>query len=212
MAHLDRDFPMNVAAGARAMRRRRSDIVELASGHEERAQRWQHSRLSFSAGLGVRSSDDLAAVLDLWEEAAGPVHSFRFRNWSDWRSGLPSAPVTPLDQPLGVGDGVRVAFQVVKRYGTALPVDRPVQLPHAGTFRLAINGVEALSGWSLSVTGGTVTFAAPPAAGAVLRCGFTYDVPVRFADDMVSAEWLFFEPGGPGLEAAPDISLVEVRL
>lgn len=210
--HLDRDFPSNVAAGAQAIRTRRSHVTELASGHEERVQRWQYSKRSYSAGLGVRSADDLAAVMDLWEEAAGPVHSFRFKDWGDCRSGPPSAPITPTDQPLGTGDGSTAGFQVVKRYGSALPVLKTIQLPQAGTFRVAVNGSEVLTGWALSVTGGMVTFDTPPAPGAVLTCGFIYDVPVRFRDDVAVMGWDYFRPDGSGLASAPDFTLVEVRL
>ena len=40
----------------------------------------------------------------------------------------------------------------------------------------------ATSGWTLE-PGGTIVFAAAPAAGAEVRAGFLFDVPVRFAED-----------------------------
>ena len=85
MAHLDIEFPRDIAAGSQAILTRRTDVVTLSSGHEETNQRWTHARRSFAAGLGIRSADDLAAVVTLWQEVRGRANSFLFRDWSDWR-------------------------------------------------------------------------------------------------------------------------------
>ncbi|WP_138464219.1 DUF2460 domain-containing protein [Poseidonocella sp. HB161398] len=211
MAHLDLDFPRDVAQGCQSIRERRTDVVTLESGHEERNQRWAHARRSWQAGLGIRRADDLDDVVALWEQAAGARHSFRFRDWTDWRSGLPSEPVTPLDQPLGTGDGSAVTFQVVKVYGALQPYARPVALPSLASLRIAVDGAELTSGWSLSATGGRVTFDSAPAPGAVLTCGFTYAMPVRFGDTL-TIDAAFFRSSGAGIASAPDIPLMEVRL
>jgi uncharacterized protein (TIGR02217 family) len=51
-----------------------------------------------------------------------------------------------------------------------------------------------------------VVFAVAPAAGAEVRAGFLFDVPVRFAEDRL-------EVSGAGLAAgeAPSVPLIEVR-
>jgi len=48
---------------------------------------------------------------------------------------------------------------------------------------VAIDGVEATSGWSVDTTTGIVTFTSAPAAGATITVGFEFDVPVRFDTD-----------------------------
>lgn len=212
MAHLDRQFPQDVAQGAQGIARRRDEIVTLASGREEINQRWQHARRSWLAGLAIRTADDMAAVLDLWEEAQGRRHSFRFQDWLDYKSCAPSQTPAPTDQPLGVGDGAAAEFKVAKTYGSALPYIRPIALPRPASLRLALDGVETASGWSLSATGGVVTFDTPPAAGVEVRAGFLFDVPVRFEEDSILAEWTYFRPGGDGVAQAPDVSLIEVIL
>ncbi len=57
----------------------------------------------------------------------------------------------------------------------------------AGSVRLALNGVEQMSGWSAdTVTGsvtGSVTFTAAPANGIIITAGFEFDVPLRFDSD-----------------------------
>jgi uncharacterized protein (TIGR02217 family) len=223
MAHLDLEFPRDIAQGCQAILERRDEVVTLASGHEETNQRWTHARRSWAAGLGIRSKHDLAKVVAIFEEVRGRANSFRFRDWLDWQSITGPGAITATDQPLGApvpgsteyqvatGDGVTTAFQIVKRYGTVNPYLRPIALPHAAGLRVAVAGVEAVSGWSLSATGGVLTFDTAPSAAAALTAGFTFDVPVRFSQSTLSVEWAYFNDTG-GAGAAPDITLIEKRL
>lgn len=212
MAHLDIEFPRDIAQGCQGMLERRDEVVLLSSGHEETNQRWVHARRSWNAGLGLRSGDDLATVVAIFEEVRGRANSFRFRDWLDWRTSAgEKSPITPTDQPLGTGGGGVTEFQLVKRYGSVNPYLRPIALPHVATLRIAVNGVEVVSGWSVSPTGGRVTFDTAPAPSATLTAGFTFDVPVRFAQNTLSVEWAYFREGG-GSGLAPDITLIEKRL
>jgi uncharacterized protein (TIGR02217 family) len=77
--------------------------------------------------------------------------------------------------------------------------------PVAGTIRVAVNGVEAMSGWS-HAGGGVIAFASAPAAGAVLTAGYRFDVPVRFAEDRLEVSRATFAAG-----EVPSVLLVEVR-
>lgn len=210
MAHLDIDFPRDVAAGAQANLERRDEVVQLASGHEETNQRWTHARRSYAAGLGIRSAEDLALVVALFEEVRGRANSFRFRDWLDWRSASGNGPVTMLDQPLGTGDGATTAFQLVKRYGNVNPYLRPIALPHPASLLVAVDGARSRA-LTLTPVVGLVTFDAPPPAGAALTAGFTFDVPVRFSTSTLSVEWAYFTEGG-GVGSAPEITLIEKRL
>lgn len=211
MAHLDVDFPRDVAEGCQAILERRDEVVQLASGHEETNQRWAHARRSWAAGLGIRSATDLSAVVALFEEVRGRANSFRFRDWLDWRSAPPSQGIAATDQPLGTGDGVQTQFQIVKRYGAVNAYLRPIALPHPASVLIAVDGAPMATGWSLGTQGGLVTFNTAPAPGAVLTAGFTFDVPVRFDQATLSVNWAYFNDDG-GSGSAPDITLVEVRL
>src|SRR3954467_2882563 len=103
-------FPLDVALGRRGGPGRRTDIVTLGSGREHRNARFAHSRRRYDAGLGVRTLDALHAVLALLEERRGRLYGFRFRDSADWKSCAPGQPVSPLDQPLGTGDGAQTGF------------------------------------------------------------------------------------------------------
>ena len=79
---------------------RKTEIVTLGSGHEERNAVWAGSRRSFDVGSGVRTLDDLYAVLEFFEARAGRLYGFRFKDFSDFRSAAPGAALTPLDQDM----------------------------------------------------------------------------------------------------------------
>jgi uncharacterized protein (TIGR02217 family) len=198
-------FPLDVALGARGGPERRTDVVTLAGGGEERNSRWRHSRRRYNAGYGIKSRADMAAVLAFFEERRGRLHGFLWRDGLDHSSGGPVP--TALDQEIGTGDGVRTAFQLTKRYGAAFdPYLRPIRKPVAGSVLVAVGGGEA-GGWTLDETTGLVSFAVPPMAGASVTAGFLFDVPVRFDADRLDIELSSFD----GAEV-PSIPLVEILL
>jgi uncharacterized protein (TIGR02217 family) len=203
-------FPYDVALNGRGGPVRRTDIVTTGSGREERNARWAHARRKYDAGGGVRSLDQLAAVIAFFEERRGRLHGFRFRDRLDHRSCLPSAEPAPTDQPLGTGDGVRRSFQLAKTYGSGeTAYRRPIAKPVAGSVRVAVGGILQLAGvdFDLDVTTGLVTFGVPsiPPAGAAVTAGFRFDVPVRFDTDELSIDFAAFAAG-----EIPHIPLIEI--
>ena len=184
MAFHEVRFPDDISRGARGGPERRTQIVELASGDEERNASWANSRRRYDVAYGIRRADDLAAVVAFFEARNGRLHGFRFKDWADHKSGLPSAPPGPTDQAIGTGDGITTAFQLVKRYASGSQTwVRAITKPVAGTVRIALDGAEQLGGWSVDTTTGVVTFATAPAEGVAITAGFAFDVPVRFDTD-----------------------------
>jgi uncharacterized protein (TIGR02217 family) len=112
-------FPTAISRGAQGGPERRTDVVVLGSGHEERNARWADSRRSYNAGYGVKSLDDLHAVIAFFEERRGRLYGFRWRDHLDFKSGPPQQTVSSSDQVIGTGTGSQDAFQLVKTYGSA---------------------------------------------------------------------------------------------
>ena len=115
MAFHEVRFPDNISRGARGGPERRTQIVEMASGDEERNGSWADSRRRYDASYGIRKADDLAAVTAFFEARRGRLYGFRWKDWADYKSGLPSAIITAVDQPIGTGTGAATTFQLVKR-------------------------------------------------------------------------------------------------
>ena len=201
-------FPSTLSYGSSGGPERRTEIATLGSGFEERNSPWGHSRRRYDAGYGVRDLNDLHAVIAFFEARHGRLYGFRFKDWLDWKSRPPLDEVSPLDQNIGVGDGERTAFQLVKRYVSgAQSYTRPIHKPVAGTVRVAVDGVEITSGWSVDATTGLVTFDVAPAPGAVVSAGFEFDVPVRFDTDRLDISLSRFRAG-----EIPHIPMIELRL
>jgi len=211
MAFHDVRFPAGVSRGARGGPERRTEIVVLGSSHEERNSRWADSKRRYNAGYGIKSLDDLHAVIAFFEERRGALHGFRWKDWTDHKSCPPSQSPSALDQAIGTGDGTTAAFQLTKTYGeTFAPWTRDVALPVDGSVHVAVDGVEqAGTNYIVSLTTGVVTFLPGfiPAPGAPVTAGFAFDVPVRFDTDQLEIDLSDFEAG-----AIPAIPIVEVRL
>ena len=200
-------FPDNISRGARGGPERRTQVVELASGDEERNASWANSRRRYDVAYGIRHADDLAAVVAFFEARNGRLHGFRYKDWADYKSCLPSQAITATDQQIGTGTGSQQTFQLGKRYASGAQTwVRTVAKPVAGTVRVALGTVEQLSGWTLDAATGVITFTAAPAGGVIVRAGFEFDVPVRFDSDTLDMT-LDFERLG-SITAIP---LLEIR-
>src|SRR5262245_35688466 len=134
-------FPTAISRASHGGPERRNDVVVLGSGAEERNARWADSRRSYNAGYGVKSLDDLHAVIAFFEERRGRLHGFRWRDPADCKSCPPEATTTALDQAIGMGDGVATAFQLRKIYGSVFnPWTRRIAKPVADTVLVAVAG------------------------------------------------------------------------
>ena len=210
MSFHDIVFPSDISFGSSGGPERRTDIVTLRNGSEERNAVWAHSRRRYDAGLGVRSLDDLAEVLAFIEARMGRLYGFRWKDWADCTSAAPSAETSPVDQELGRGNGVSKAFQLRKAYQSGDQTYwRPIAKPRTDAVRIALDGVELTlgSGVSIDPATGILTFDVPPASGVVVTAGFEFDVPVRFDADRIETNVSSFAAG-----EIPSIPLIEVRV
>jgi len=119
-------------------------------------------------------------------------------DWSDYEAAEP--------QLLGVGDGTRTAFQLVKLYGPEPHrVERRITRPVEGSLVVFRDGVES-GGWSVEHATGVVSFGSAPAEGVAVTATFEFDVPVRFDTDAMDVSIETFEMG-----QWSQIPLVELR-
>ena len=204
-------FPTAISRNAQGGPERRTDVVTLGSGFEERNARWADSRRTYNAGYGVKSIDDLHAVIAFFEERRGRLTGFRWRDHADWKSCPPSATPAPTDQSIGTGDGATARFQLTKTYGAAFaPWTRAINKPVAGSVLVAVSGTsQPASNFTADSATGLITFLPGhiPASGAPVTAGFAFDVPVRFDTDKLDISIQGFTHG-----AIPHIPILEVRL
>ena len=204
-------FPLDIALRSTGGPERKTEIVSAGSGREERNARWVHSRRHYDAGYGVKTFADLSAAVAFFEERRGRLYGFRWRDKLDHSSGVAGANVTPLDQAIGIGDGVTTTFPLIKTYGLVYaPYARTIEKPVDGSVRVAVAASEAAAGsaFTCDPTTGIVTFLAGhvPAAGVAITAGFQFDVPVRFDTDYLEFDLSAFAAG-----AIPKIPMLEIK-
>ena len=204
-------FPLDIALKSAGGPERRTDVVVLGSGREERNARWAHSRRRYDAGYGVKTFDALSQVVAFFEERRGRLYGFRWRDRLDHASAAAGTAVSATDQVIGVGDGATATFQLAKTYGSVYaPYQRAIVKPVSGSVLVAVDSVAAVEGtaYSLDETTGLVTFLAGhiPASGSSITAGFLFDVPVRFDSDYLEVDLSAFAAG-----AIPKIPLIEIR-
>lgn len=203
-------FPATLSFGAVGGPERRTDIVTLANGFEERNTPWAHSRRRFDAGMGLRSLDDVDELLAFFEAREGQLHGFRWKDWSDYKSAAPSKAISSLDQIIFTGDEVTTDVQLIKTYTSGEEsYARPIRKPVNGTVRISIELDELQDGidYTVNPATGIVSFTHPPDLGAVVRAGYEFDIPVRFDIDHLALAVTSFQAG-----QVPSVPVVEVRL
>src|SRR3982750_3862744 len=93
-------FPLDIALKSAGGPERRTEIVALGSGREERNARWAHSRRRYDAGYGVKTLEALSAVVAFFEERRGRLYGFRWRDRLDHSSAASGAAVPPPAQAM----------------------------------------------------------------------------------------------------------------
>lgn len=203
-------FPTGLSFGSAGGPERRTEIVTLVNGFEERNTPWEHSRRRYDAGVGLRSLDDVDLLIAFFEARRGQLYGFRWKDWSDCKSCPASQDVGALDQEIGRGDGVTTVFQLIKTYVSGdQSYSRPIRKPVRGSVQVALAGdpkIETVE-YSVNVATGQVIFTAPPDIDVRITAGFEFDVPVRFDTDRISTALATFNAG-----EVPDVPVIEVRL
>ncbi len=198
-------FPIAIGRSATVTPEFSTNVTITASGYERRNSLWADARLRFDVGPGVRSEFELGELIGFFRARRGQARGFRLRDPSDFSSQAMTGAPTAFDQVIGVGDGAKARFPLIKAYGSGTDAqERRITRPRAGTVLVSVDGTIS-GGWTLGALG-EVVFANAPAPGKAVRAGFLFDVPVRFAEDRLDVSGAAFAAG-----EAPSVPLIELR-
>jgi uncharacterized protein (TIGR02217 family) len=139
-------------------------VVATGAGHEKRNVNWSEARGRWDVASGLKKQAQIDELIAFFRARQGKAYGFRFKDWTDYKA---------TGQLLGTGDDVLTQFQLVKHYpsGSVIKV-RTITKPVAGTVKVYLDGIEQLSGWSVDMTTGLVTFGAAPALGVEVTADF----------------------------------------
>lgn len=207
-------FPTGIAYGSAGGPSRKTDVITLDSGFEQRNAAWATSRHSYNVSYGIKSYDDLYELKAFWEARTGALNGFRFRDFSDCTSSGPSDTPTKADQVISTtahpANGSNTVFQLIKSYADgAGSYVRTINKPVSGTVLIADNTTlkAETTDYTIDYTTGLVTFVTAPTNGHSITAGFVFDVPVRFAADSISINLQDFLAGN-----FDPITLIELRV
>ena len=185
-------LPLRLGFGASGGPERRTEIIELASGKEVRNARWAGARRRWDLAGAVSDMAALSELAAFFEARRGRLHGFRFRDFTDFSSGLAGQAVTASDQLIGTGDGGTLTFQLSKTNGEVV---RVISRPVDGSVVIALDGVQQVSGWNVNLTTGQVVFDSAPGIGVSVSAGFLFDCAVRFDTDRLDMTLESFAAG-----------------
>jgi uncharacterized protein (TIGR02217 family) len=161
-------FPEKISLGAMGGPEYSTDVIVLNSGFESRNQNWAQPLAKFDVSHGIKTQDELNALIAFFRTVKGRANGFRFKDWSDFKV---------LDG-FGylVATGVADQWQLVKKYSSGIYDDyRIISKPIASTIVFGGGGT-----YTLDDTTGIVDKTAGADPTGWLG---EFDVPVRFDTD-----------------------------
>ncbi|MCJ2178683.1 DUF2460 domain-containing protein [Novosphingobium album (ex Hu et al. 2023)] len=202
----DVSYPLALGRDAMVTPEFSTSVAVTASGFERRNSLWSNARLRFDLGPGVRSEAEMGVLIAFYRARRGPARGFLLRDPTDFSSNGMTGTPTAFDQVLGTGDGLATEFALAKSYGDGEdPQARRITRPDFETILVSIDGAVQAGNWTFGDLG-MIAFDDPPPEGSVVRAGFLFDVPVRFAEDQLEISGAAFAAG-----EAPSVPVVEIR-
>jgi len=154
-------------------------VQEAISGKEVRIADWSFPRhqweLTYDFLRSAPAYGELQSLLGFFDQRQGVFDSFLYSDADD-------SAVT--GQPIGVGDGVATAFQLVRLYGGFV---EPVIAPNVVS-AVYLAGVKQTSGYSVDSASGQVSFGTAPGLAVPVAADFTYYFRCRFMADSMDFE------------------------
>ena len=158
MTVIETQFPVTVSFGASGGPEYSSSVISMRSGQEKRNTNWTYPRHKYDASTGVQTIANLEDVIAFFHVVQGRAHSFRWKDWADYKSCKVGSTAAFADQSIGTGDGSTAAFQLIKTYSFgASSVTRNITKPVSGTVLVAVAGVQTTA-FTVDTTTGIITF------------------------------------------------------
>lgn len=201
-------FPEDISYKSKGGPMYNTTVITVDSGYEQRNINWALPKCVFDVSYGVKTQQQLYYLLEFFHVVAGRGHSFRYKDWSDFKScdDQTHGTLSDTDQTIGTGDAATKTFQLQKLYEKGvLSRVRYITKPVAGTTIVALDGVPQVSGWTVDDTTGIITFTVAPGGGVVVSAGFEFDVPVRFDSDSIETQFDNYDLG------STSVGMQEVR-
>lgn len=191
-------FPDDISYGSSGGPAFSTTIVTNAGGFEKRNQNWQDARATYNVAHGIKTKEQLDALITFFRVHKGRLIPFRFKDWTDFQA---------VGEIIGTGNGVQTQFGLRKTYRNGGDSHiRFITKPIEETVTIYVNGAVQQNGYTVDYITGIIFFTQAPVTGAIIKADFEFDVPVRFETDHLSARLEDY-----GIYSWTDITLLEVK-
>ena len=161
-------FPDDITYNSVGSTRFATDVIVVDFGDDQRVGRWSQPLMEYDIAYGVRTMEQLMALIGFFRAMRGRLYAFCYQDNVDYTSSVPVAyeartapPITPTDQFIATGDGETYQFQLIKTYAAFSQSQvRTIYRPQPGTVVIGING-SVYSSWTVDDDTGIVTFNSP---------------------------------------------------
>lgn len=204
--YLPARFPLNIGREPAGGPEFKTRMAETISGNEQRNQDWSRSKHRYDVSHSINSEAEFQTVGAHFRMARGKLHTFRFRDWGDYRCTRTDGLLVPL---------TATTYQLHKVYGTEVGFQeqRKITRPYSGSVQVwKDGGLQATpANYTINHETGVVTFATAPSP-AVLEAAFSFDVPCRYDTDQLKATLIQYNAAaGSSFLSWDSVPTAEVR-
>lgn len=196
MAFHDVLFPPQISYGTRGRLEFSSHVVETPGGSRFVNANWQKARAVFDLATSLKSQSELDEIRAFFLQRMGKVHSFRFKDWSNFQ-------LTNEIQGAAMNVLTNGAFQITQWFTSgAYSYSRKITKPVNGTLAVRVDDVLKVEGESNDYTAdystGIVTFNAGkvPWDGAIISVDCEFNLHVQFDTDAIEWDFSFYQHYG----------------
>lgn len=209
---LNVEFPRDISYGSEGGPEYSTTVVTTQGGQEQRNINWTYPRHKYNVAYGVRHERDLEEILHFFHLANGRAHSFRYFDWTDYKTSSYDEAPTMLDCVVGVNYGAQATHQLKKTYEYgSITYSRAIILPIQGTILAARNytgtpvAMEEGTDFTIDYSTGILTILNVATNRGTWTWGGQFNVKVRFDSDVMAIKLDTYTA------ASTAINLVEIK-
>jgi uncharacterized protein (TIGR02217 family) len=210
MSFNDMLFPVDISYGSKGGPQFNTEVIEISSGFESRNINWSQARAKYDISYGVKTGEQLEALISFFNNAGGKAYSFKYKDWSDFQVINQVCPPSTLWPDPGY------SYQLQKVYSSGgYNYTRYIYLPFINidqsNILVYVDGVLQPGNWdAFDVWGpGILYFDEPLSESAIVTATYEFFVLVRFDIDKLPISLDNYNAAGTYFGGA-SIPLIEV--
>jgi uncharacterized phage protein (TIGR02218 family)/uncharacterized protein (TIGR02217 family) len=169
-------FPM-VASDIQYRYEFKTDFEPTIKGSEGRVVRWGEYRLSLTFPEMPLTEEEIETLKAFHAARNGKTEGFLVKVPDNYILSSSQGKLLPLND-------VDTLFQIIRIHAIGtVETHKPIRYLISNTLKVFVNGVEAVTGWTVNINTGKILFAEPQTGNLTVSCEFY--TPMRFDNDTI---------------------------